>query len=389
MEDKLVWTKSKNGVYTVKLGYHSRKSCKSANVARPSSSTVIHPSCWKSIWKIKVIPRVQQFIWRLLSRAIATKAALVRRRRSQDNLCPVCVEAEESIEHVFFHCPWTRCVWFGCSLGARVDISSISNFNAWWILMTNSPQLSKHDLSLICWLLWFIWKARNEMTFDQREPNPNFVIEMARKNNVDFWAHCAKNWKEPLGSRGCDSPGTKWSPPDHVSLKINCDGAFSSYVSDAAIGVICRDFAGSFRWGFVDKVKSISAFMTEALALKRALLSALDLGHDKVIFETDCLSLLLCVQTKSPDKYDWKCRGIIYDIIRLLSSRVGFSLFFSPRGGNGAADFLAADAYKGVCPVGWVQRPTPALLSLLALEAPKTGDGVDNSSISGVTFEGG
>ncbi|KAK4268822.1 hypothetical protein QN277_022056 [Acacia crassicarpa] len=212
LKDKLMWTNAKNGVYSVKLEYHCQRGCKAANMDRPGSSTVIHSSCWNAIWKIRVIPRVQQFIWRLLSKAIATKAALFRRKRSQDSLCPVCENAEETIEHVFFHCPWTRCVWFGCSLGARFDISAIGNFNAWWISLTDTPLLSKQDLSQICWLLWFIWKARNNKIFDHREPNPSSVIEMAQKSHSDFWATAAKGVLESLGSRGCDSPGTKWFP---------------------------------------------------------------------------------------------------------------------------------------------------------------------------------
>ncbi|KAK4285072.1 hypothetical protein QN277_001816 [Acacia crassicarpa] len=62
LADKLVWTNARDGVYTVKLGYHRRKEGKPANVDRASSSTVIQSRCWNLIWKIKVIPRVQQFI---------------------------------------------------------------------------------------------------------------------------------------------------------------------------------------------------------------------------------------------------------------------------------------------------------------------------------------
>ena len=40
----------------------------------------------------------------------------------------------------------------------------------------------------------------------------------------------------------------------------------------------------AFIWGFVEKVKSISVFMTEALALRKALMLVMDLGHDMVVF---------------------------------------------------------------------------------------------------------
>ena len=147
--------------------------------------------------------------------------------------------------------------------------------------------------------------------------------------------------------------------------------AFSANKIGAAIGVICWDHFGVFKWGFVDKVKSISAFMTEALALKMALMLAVDLGHDNIVFETDCLSLLECVDAKAPDMFDWRSRSIIFDIIRLMVTKVGFSLSFTPRGGNRAADLIAADAYKGVCPIGWIFQPTPSLLSLLALDSQR------------------
>ncbi|KAK4255495.1 hypothetical protein QN277_008493 [Acacia crassicarpa] len=389
LEDKLVWTSARDGVYSIKLGYHRRKNQNSVNVNRSGSSTVIPSKCWKLVWKIRVIPRVQQFIWRLLNDAVATNYALVRRRRSKDSRCPVCEKAEETIEHVFFHCPWTRCIWFGCSLGARVEVSTVSNFKLWWMKTSESPLLSKQDLALICWILWYTWKARNEWIFDHLQPNPGMVIELARKSNCDFWATGVRRVVDPLESRGCDSPGSRWSPPPPSCLKINCDGAFSHRGVDAAVGIICRDSFGFFIWGFVDKVKSISAFMTEALALKRALLLALDLGHDKVVFESDCLPLISCVDAKSPDSYDWQCRSIIRDVIGLLNSRVGFSLTFSPRGGNCAADLLAAEAYKGVCPIGWVSTPAPALLSLLTLEAQEAFAGLDIPSGSDHCLDGG
>ena len=44
-------------------------------------------------------------------------------------------------------------------------------------------------------------------------------------------------------------------------LKVNCDGAFCAGNNAATIGIVCRDFVGQFIWVFVDKVKSILAFI--------------------------------------------------------------------------------------------------------------------------------
>ncbi|KAK4274243.1 hypothetical protein QN277_017497 [Acacia crassicarpa] len=334
LPDKLVWTSAQNGVYSVKAGYHTSKEKVLSDGNKAGSSIVIPTSCWKSVWKIQVIPRVQHFIWRILNNVVATNGALFRRKRSQNRICPICTDAVETVEHLFFHCPWTRCVWFGCSLGVKLDVAGISNFNAWWIQLSGMSSL-----------------------------------ECARKNNFDFWVTSDQKHSNPEVRSVVPKHLVVWSPPSAGTLKYNCDGAFPGRDSDAAIGVICRDHFGVFKWGFVDKVKSISAFMTEALALKRALMLAVDLGHDKVIFETDCLSLTKCVHAKAPDLVDWRCRSIIFDIVGLLDSKVGFSVSFTPRGGNRAADLVAAEAYKGVCPIGWVFRPTPSLRSLLASES--------------------
>ncbi|KAK4274665.1 hypothetical protein QN277_017856 [Acacia crassicarpa] len=332
LPDKLVWTNAQNGVYSVKAGYHISNEKVLSDGNKAGSSIVVASACWKSIWKIKVIPRVQHFIWRILNNAVATNGALYKRRRSQNRICPICTDAVETVEHLFFHCPWTRCVWFGSSLGVKLDVVSILNFNAWWIQISGMSSLDQHNLSLICWILWFIWKQRNNLVFDHKDPNPIDVIQCARKNNFDFWVNCDKKNINPE-VRGADpAKPVVWSPPTAGTLKYNCDGAFSPNGTDAAIGVICRDQLGGFKWGFVAKVKSISAFMTEALALKRALMLAVDLGHDMVIFETDCLSLAKCVDAKAPDMIDWRSRSIIFDIICLLGSKVGFSLSFTPRG---------------------------------------------------------
>ena len=120
--------------------------------------------------------------------------------------------------------------------------------------------------------------------------------------------------------------------------------------------------------------------MIEALALKRALLIAIDLGYDKAIFETDCLMLKNCIEKKQPDLHEWQCRACIMEILDLMSSKARFSISFTLRSGNKAADHLAAEACKDVYPIGWVSQPTPPLTSILALDIIEGKDCPDASS---------
>ncbi|KAK4266919.1 hypothetical protein QN277_023777 [Acacia crassicarpa] len=141
---------------------------------------------------------------------------------------------------------------------------------------------------------------------------------------------------EGMSSDKSELPCVHWLPPESGLVKINTDGDFSSEKVPAVIGVVCRDHLGFLQWGYVDKVKSISAFMTEALALKRALLLAVDIGIDNAIFESNCLSLISYSNAKSPDMIKWRSR---------------------------------TNAFKEVCSIGWIQQPTPSLSSLLTLDA--------------------
>ena len=139
---------------------------------------------------------------------------------------------------------------------------------------------------------------------------------------------------------------------------------------------------GNFQWGYNDKIKSISSFMAEALALKRALMLAIDIGHDKVCFESDAQLLVNSILAQKPDMYDWRCRSTIQDIINTMASNVGFSVSFIPRYGNAVADCIAAEASKGVYPPGWVSQPSPLLLSLLTKDASCQDDPVQDASFS-------
>ena len=57
--------------------------------------------------------------------------------------------------------------------------------------------------------------------------------------------------------------------------------------------------------------------------------------------------------------------GITEDILVALKSEPSFSVCFTPRQGNRAADWIAVSINKEVCPIGWVGLPLPSLSQLL------------------------
>ncbi|KAK4255804.1 hypothetical protein QN277_008752 [Acacia crassicarpa] len=134
------------------------------------------------------------------------------------------------------------------------------------------------------------------------------------------------------------------------------------------------------KWAFVDKGKSLSAFMTEALALKRALMIVQDLGNKNVIFETDCQVLVHYLEKTQPDLGEWQSRGILDDILGTLESDPSFLVQFIPRQGNKVADLLAAITYKGVCPTNRVDTDTLTPLSPVLEEDMKSSRNQSNGA---------
>ena len=62
---RLVWPNSKNGEQTVKTGYHTLKDEEIADENRKASgSHYVKEKVWKKIWKLPIVLKVRNFMWR-------------------------------------------------------------------------------------------------------------------------------------------------------------------------------------------------------------------------------------------------------------------------------------------------------------------------------------
>lgn len=94
-EDRLIWTATAQGQYSVKSAYHSL-------------SSSIQPSepIWKRLWTLKTVPKLRFFLWSVYHNALPTKTNLFNRHISPDPTCTLCSQrAPESIEHLLLLCP--------------------------------------------------------------------------------------------------------------------------------------------------------------------------------------------------------------------------------------------------------------------------------------------
>lgn len=83
--DHYVWPYTKNLEYTVKSGYWAATHdfMDNAVILPPSGSVVL--KTW--IWKLEILPKVQQFLWRVVSSALPTYVQLCSRGIYTDPIC--------------------------------------------------------------------------------------------------------------------------------------------------------------------------------------------------------------------------------------------------------------------------------------------------------------
>ena len=95
-----------------------------------------------------------------------------------DVCCARCGYLEESINHVFFECPPAIQVWALSKIPSNPAIFPTSS------LFTNMDHLfsrviPKMDDHQFAWILWYIWKGRNNKVFSNIDIDPRDTLNLA------------------------------------------------------------------------------------------------------------------------------------------------------------------------------------------------------------------
>ncbi|KAL4308750.1 hypothetical protein GQ457_01G024640 [Hibiscus cannabinus] len=144
--------------------------------------------------------------------------------------------------------------------------------------------LSPYQLSLLAFLCWNLWKARNEWIFRGISMNPIEVWNGAEQKAAEFskisslppeWI--ASSFALPFS----------WTPPPEGTTKVNCDASFLNSSKEACIAVVIRDSLGNIIGGASKAVFIASASVAEALVCRLGVITALRYGCSKIIIESN------------------------------------------------------------------------------------------------------
>ena len=155
IEDSLVWDRGTSGLITAKEIYRS-----AINEIRPTTGIWWHLYIWRWNAPLKIIC----FLWLALSGSILTWEALGKRGYIGPNICILCMNAAETVDHLFCHCTFSKQVWSLLKFhygfhddwgGDSLDIC----LHKWQ---------ASHDTykTLPIFFIWVMWKYRNSIIFE-------------------------------------------------------------------------------------------------------------------------------------------------------------------------------------------------------------------------------
>ena len=141
IEDRLLWKHSTSGEYKVNKAYrmlyqnHYLLMCK---IRGP----MVFLTLRGLIWKVKLPLKILTFIWKLLHDSLPVFEVLNNRGITVSSKCLICNEDEESINHLFMHCPFARAIWHGSNLEIRTSELHHSSFKQWVkaCILQNEPE---------------------------------------------------------------------------------------------------------------------------------------------------------------------------------------------------------------------------------------------------------
>lgn len=197
--DGYCWKHTTSGCYTVKSGYaiavEQRKKVENEPILEPSCNVLK-----KKVWKLKAPKKIKHFLWQALSGFVASASKLKERHCGSDTVCQRCGADIETINHILFECPPAVQCWalslVPSSPGYFPCSSIYVNFDILLQLGQNSTTQNL-DFTMFPWLIWYLWKARNDKCFNNKDAQSMDTLLLAR-NEAEAWKLAQINPEEIL-----------------------------------------------------------------------------------------------------------------------------------------------------------------------------------------------
>ncbi|XP_026429504.1 uncharacterized protein LOC113325851 [Papaver somniferum] len=181
-EDMLICLLEKNGKFTVKPCYRRMFADKQLNVSVGPRMQKIH----KTLWKLPILPRIRQFIWKCISELLSTRDVLCSSITGQDKSCPFCEQHLETSTHVIINCSLSRAVWFSTLGSTANNLNNLSDWVCNWFDDFHGKLINDQILIIRCIVAWCIWNERCDKLFQNSQSTPE---KIARRSSLYIEEH--------------------------------------------------------------------------------------------------------------------------------------------------------------------------------------------------------
>lgn len=328
MEDKLIFTGARNGLFSIKNAYRA--------IADQTLSVQSHHGSskfWYAIWNMKdVAPRVRLFLWKAVRGALPVAAEIGRRLPQINPECKLCGAAEESVVHTLFHCMVARLTWFKSSLSLRTE-GIQGNMDE--ILTNLWDGLDKSQIASFAYILWEIWKSRCACVYGGDKQSVEAVLIKAMIG--------AKGAQKRRGGTVCRVSGAEQvdeGPTGGVQFECWVDGAYAAPQA-GGIGYWLSDQQGLVQYG-LQPFQAFSSFQMEAMAM---LLAVQGVGQRNITdcrFYSDSEELVHTLNSgEKPQAPDWRAHWEIEMLAQAIENCKGYRFIHIGREENHRAHRLA------------------------------------------------
>uniref|UniRef100_A0A2N9F2E6 Enoyl reductase (ER) domain-containing protein n=1 Tax=Fagus sylvatica TaxID=28930 RepID=A0A2N9F2E6_FAGSY len=319
--DCLIWAGTKKGIFTIKSAYDMLLSQAQASEASTSFSCSGENHLWSSIWSASVPPKIRTFMWRACKDILPTQTKLFDKRCIHTFTCLWCCEEAEAQDHVLWQCEFAQKVWKECP--ARIPVHYDQSVTFTEFIVSCFKDLSSPAIEIALTTAWSLWKAQNDLQWDNKCSNVSEICLSAAGLAVDFLES-----GQLLNENFCQS--------------------------QAGLGVLVRDSSGSvaatmctrFRWDG-------EVLQAHARSLLIALQFAYDAGLRNLEADVGCQELLGLISRGPPCLASM---GVLIDDICLWHLSFDFLSFsFIRKECNKAAYALATEALSSHMEQVWLE----------------------------------
>ncbi len=145
---------------------------------------------YSKIWRIKAPLKVRCFVWLVLRNRVLTVDNLLKRGWSGSEACELCSEANETGNHLFLTCRFTKELLHGLLVDKVFLRSCETPASLWEDCARKGGSYGRGELQTLASVWWSIWLERNRRIFDRKKAALHRILADIRSNRSAWSSFC-------------------------------------------------------------------------------------------------------------------------------------------------------------------------------------------------------